>query len=172
MSKFIKLQTARLAAVVCALAVLPANAGERLGAADNAGNAGGRQLASVLGVPRPVHRGPLHLARIEHRVSGAKTGGNKGLESPVKATGEFVQAVATELPPTVQNAADRGCEAARQFLKLAAVKLDLLGRWAAGLWRQTNSLPVMTPAGNSYVPISARHLFLARDGRLKTVAPH
>jgi len=170
--KFIGPAMLGMAAVLCLLAVAPpaVQAGDQPGAAGGRGPAGGRELASVLGVGRPARHGQAHVLRIE-RQAPAGGGAAGGPESPVRASGEFLQSMAAELPPTVQAAADRACEAARQGLKIAAGDFDRLGSWLARVVSQNSSLPVVTPAGNSYIPVSARHLFLGRDGRLKVVAP-
>lgn len=111
-----------------------------------------RQLATVEGI---AHKSKAPLAPASHD--------NKQPFLP-----ELAQ-IKKNMPRDLQEAADRGCQAAREGIHLVAARFDQAGKWLAHIAAQMNSLPVVTPVGSPYVSKSDRHLRIMPDGRLKTV---
>ena len=129
---------------------LPAVASDR-GSAP--ANAAGRQIASVTGIARGERSQTAKPAGKCAKLAGA----------------EFLAHAQKALPVTVQDAADRSCQAARQCMHVAAANLSHFGQWLVQIDRQLNALPVATPVGSPYVTGSSKHLRMMPDGRLKTV---
>lgn len=145
---------------------LSVSAGERSKASDNALAESGKQIASVLGLSRPASAAGAQGSS-KKAVATAKAGADQAIHSLID--GKSLAEAGKLIPPSVQEAADLGCDTARKLMRRAAINLSQCGQWLVSLEQQLNSAPVITPAGPPYITRSSRHLRLMPDGRIKTV---
>lgn len=145
---------------------LSVSAGEQSKASDNALTESEKQIASVFGLSRPTSASGA-LAVSKNAAAKGKAGADGAIHSLID--GKALAEAGKLIPPSVQEAADLGCDTARKLMRRAAVNLNQCGQWLVSLEQQFNSAPVVTPAGSPYITRSSRHLRLMPDGRVKTV---
>jgi uncharacterized protein (DUF2236 family) len=151
--------------------ISPLFAGELSAASDKAAPVNSKQIASVTGVSRPASaRKAATSVKLKAVANGSAANPESGLQALMDA--HALAAAGRLVPPSVQEAADLGCETARKLMRKAAVNLSQCGQWLVSLEQQLNSAPVATPAGPPYITRSIRHLRLMPDGRIKTVVPN